>query len=72
MCLPLLTDFSLRGIENKLHRTLGVFFFREDNRRKKEKNAPQNFSIILRVPLILIKQENSTSRSMKGKRLKTG
>ena len=59
------------GIENKLHWQLDVSF-REDQSRKREGYAAQNFSMINRIALNLIKHEQSTKRSVKGKRLTAG
>jgi predicted transposase YbfD/YdcC len=57
------------GIENKLHWVLDVGFS-EDLDRKRAGHAAQNFSIINRIALNLLKQEQSLKRGIKGKRLK--
>jgi predicted transposase YbfD/YdcC len=62
---------SHRVIENNLHWQLDVFF-REDASRKREGYAAQNFSILNRIALNLIKHEQSKKRSVKGKRLDAG
>jgi predicted transposase YbfD/YdcC len=59
------------GIENNLHRQLDVSF-NEDDSRKREGYAAQNFSMLNRIALNLIKHEQSKKRSMKGKRLDAG
>jgi predicted transposase YbfD/YdcC len=59
------------GIENNLHWQLDVSF-REDESRKREGYAAQNFSILNRITLNLIKHEQSKKRSVKGKRLDAG
>lgn len=59
------------GIENKLHWQLDVSFG-EDKSRKRDRNAAENYSVVLRMALNLIKSENTTKRSVKGKRLKAG
>ncbi len=59
------------GIENKLHWQLDVSF-NEDSSRKRSGYAAQNFSMINRIALNLIKNENSKKRSVKGKRLDAG
>jgi predicted transposase YbfD/YdcC len=59
------------GIENSLHWVLDVSF-REDDSRKREGYSAQNFSIINRIALNLIKNEQSKKRSVKGKRLDAG
>lgn len=56
------------GIENSLHWVLDVSF-NEDASRKRAGNAAENYSIILRTALNLIRKENSRKRSVKGKRL---
>jgi predicted transposase YbfD/YdcC len=57
------------GIENKLHWVLDVAFG-EDHSRKRAGNAAQNFSLINRVALNLLKKETTLKRGVKGKRLK--
>jgi predicted transposase YbfD/YdcC len=57
------------GIENKLHWVLDVGFS-EDLDRKRAGHAAQNFSLLNRIALNLLKQEKSSKRSFKGKRLK--
>ncbi len=59
------------GIENKLHWALDVAFG-EDASRKRAGNAAQNFSLITRIALNLLKQNKSSKLGMKGKRLKAG
>jgi predicted transposase YbfD/YdcC len=59
------------SIENNLHWQLDVSF-NEDKSRKRDRNAAENYSVILRMALNLIKNEKSTKRSVKGKRLKAG
>jgi predicted transposase YbfD/YdcC len=57
------------GIENKLHWVLDVAFG-EDQSRKRAGNAAQNFSLLNRIVLNLLKQETTLKRGIKGKRLK--
>src|ERR1035437_1618043 len=57
------------GIENKLHWVLDVGFA-EDRCRKRAGHAAQNFSILNRIALNLLKQDKSSTRGIKGKRLK--
>lgn len=59
------------GIENKLHWQLDVSF-NEDSSRKREGYAAQNFTMLNRIALNLIKKEDSKKRSVKGKRLDAG
>jgi len=59
------------GIENELHYQLDVSFH-EDDSRKREGYAAQNFSLVNRIALSLIKNENSTKSSVKRKRLQAG
>jgi predicted transposase YbfD/YdcC len=58
------------GIENCLHWTLDVAFG-EDASRKREGYAAQNFSLVNRIALNLVKNEPK-KRSVKGKRLDAG
>ena len=57
------------GIENKLHWVLDVAFS-EDASRKRIGNAAQNFSILSKIALNLLKKDTSTKQGIKGKRLK--
>ncbi len=59
------------GIENQLHWQLDVSF-NEDSSRKRDGYAAQNFSMLNRIALNLIKKEQSKKRSVKGKRLDAG
>ena len=59
------------GVENKLHWTLDVAFF-EVASRKRTKNAAQNFSILSKIALNLLKNDNSFKIGIKGKRLRAG
>lgn len=59
------------NIENKLHWQLDVSF-REDQSRKQNGNAAENFSLMLRIALNLLKNDMTSKRSVKGKRLKAG
>lgn len=58
-------------IENKLHWTLDVAFS-EDVSRKRSKNTAQNYSILLKIALNLLKNEKTTKQGVAGKRLKAG
>jgi len=59
------------GIENSLHWVLDVAFH-EDSSRKRTGNAAENFSVICRIALNLIKNEKTKKRSVKGKKLIAG
>lgn len=59
------------AVENKLHWTLDVAFS-EDASRKRAGNAAQNYSILLKIALNLLKNETSKKISMKSKRLEAG
>lgn len=59
------------GIENKLHWVLDVGFG-EDLDRKRVGHAAQNFSVLNRIALNLLKQDKSSQRGIHGKRLKAG
>ena len=56
------------GIENKLHWVLDVTFG-EDQSRKRAGNAAQNFSLLNRIALNLIRKDKSNKGSVRGKRL---
>ena len=59
------------GIENKLHWMLDVVFH-EDQSRKRAGNAAQNFSMINKIALTLLKRDLSSNRSIKIKRKRAG
>jgi hypothetical protein len=58
-------------IENQLHWVLDVTF-REDDSRIRTGDAAQNMTVLRHMALNLIKREQSTKRSIRGKRLKAG
>ena len=55
------------GIENKLHWSLDVTF-NEDGSRVRSGNGAENFSVLRRMALNLLKAEKTTKRSLAGKR----
>jgi hypothetical protein len=59
------------GTENKLHWTLDVAFS-EDTSRKRIGNVSQNFSILNKIALNLLKNEKSSKIGVKSRRLNTG
>lgn len=59
------------SIENKLHWQLDVSF-NEDKSRKRDKNAAENYSVILRMALNLVKNEKTKKVGVRGKRLIAG
>jgi predicted transposase YbfD/YdcC len=59
------------GIENKLHWMLDVVFH-EDQSGKRAGNAAQNFSLINKIALTLLKKDLSSTRSLKIKRKRAG
>lgn len=59
------------SIENKLHWTLDVAFL-EDQSRKRDKNSAQNFSLLTKIALNMLKNEKTAKVGIKGKRLKAG
>lgn len=59
------------GIENKLHWVLDVAFS-EDLSRKRQGHAAQNFSLLTRIALNLLKQDKTCKLGIHGKRLKAG
>lgn len=56
------------GIENKLHWVLDVAF-NEDHSRKRVGHAAQNFSVLNRIALNLLKQDKTCKVGIHGKRL---
>ena len=56
------------GIENKLHWTLDVTF-KEDLSTKQASNVAENFSIITKTAMNLLKNINTRKASIKKKRL---
>ena len=56
------------GIENKLHWVLDVGFG-EDLSRKRAGHSAHNFSLLNRIALNILKQDKSSNRGIKGKRL---
>jgi predicted transposase YbfD/YdcC len=58
-------------IENGLHWTLDIAF-REDECRIRRDHAPENFAILRRMALSLLKQEHSTRTGIRAKRLRAG
>ena len=72
--IPISHNLSLggqydRSIENSLHWVLDVTF-NEDRSRIKKANAPENFGLLRRLALCLLKKESTSRRSIKGKRLR--
>jgi len=55
------------GVENSLHWVLDVTLD-EDRSRIKKENAPENFGLLRRLALCLLKKEGTSKRSIKGKR----
>jgi predicted transposase YbfD/YdcC len=58
------------SVENKLHWVLDVVFL-EDMQRKRNKNAAQNFAIVRKIVLNLLKKDKG-KESLRSKRLKAG
>jgi predicted transposase YbfD/YdcC len=56
------------SVENNLHWVLDIAF-REDDCRVRKDNGPQNFTVLRHIALNLLKQEKTSRRSIKGKRL---
>jgi hypothetical protein len=54
------------GIENQLHWVLDVTF-KEDASRIRKGHGAENFSLLRRMAIGLLNQENSTQRSLKQK-----
>jgi predicted transposase YbfD/YdcC len=57
------------GVENSLHWVLDVTF-NEDRSRIRKEDAPENFGLLRRLALCLLKEESSSKRGIKGKRLR--
>ncbi len=57
------------AVENSLHWVLDVTF-QEDRSRIRKENAPENFGLLRRLALCLLKKETTSKRSLKGKRLR--
>lgn len=59
------------GIENSMHWVLDVAF-REDDCRIRIGEAPQNFAVLRRIALNLLKNDKTTKLGVANKRLKAG
>jgi predicted transposase YbfD/YdcC len=59
------------GIDNSLHWVLDIAF-REDEYRKRKDHSAENFAMLRRITLNLLKQEKTCKRSIAGKRLLAG
>ncbi len=59
------------GIENRLHWVLDIAF-REDESRVRHGYADQNFAVLRRLALNLLRQEPTARMGTKAKRLKAG
>ena len=55
------------GIENSLHWTLDVTFF-EDKSRIRKDHSPENFALLRRLAINLLKPEKTFKQSLKMKR----
>jgi hypothetical protein len=58
------------GIENKLHWMLDVTMG-EDASRKRAKNSPQNFSVVFKTALSMLKSYNPRPEVKRGPSIKT-
>ncbi|HEY3078973.1 MAG TPA: ISAs1 family transposase, partial [Chloroflexota bacterium] len=58
-------------IENRLHWVLDIAF-REDDSRVRTGHAAENFAVLRRIALNLLRQERSVQAGIKAKRLKAG
>jgi predicted transposase YbfD/YdcC len=59
------------GIENRLHWVLDMLFD-EDHCRKRKDNAAENFSVVRKISLNIIRSYKGDKRSLKRRRLKAG
>jgi predicted transposase YbfD/YdcC len=57
------------GVENSLHWTLDMVF-REDEQRKRNGRAAENFAVVRKTALNILKKDTSTKASLVSKRLK--
>ena len=57
------------SVENSLHWTLDMVF-REDEQRKRDRRAAENFAIVRKIALNLLKKDTATKASLVSKRLK--
>ena len=55
------------GLENSLHWTLNVTFSEDESRIRKQ-NYPENFALLRRLAINLLKQEKTSKHSLKMKR----
>jgi predicted transposase YbfD/YdcC len=59
------------GVENSLHWTLDVTF-REDESRIRKGHAPENMAVVRHICLNLLREEKTSQKSIRIKRLKSG
>lgn len=59
------------SIENSMHWVLDIAF-RQDETRIRKDHGPENFAMLHHISLNLLKQNKTSKRSIKGKRLKAG
>jgi len=59
------------GVENSLHWVLDMVF-REDESRMRKGNSPENFAILRRIALNLVKRDTSSKFSLKARRKAAG
>jgi len=57
------------GVENSLHWVLDMVF-REDEQRKRDKCAAENFALVRKISLKLLKRDTKTKDSLVSKRLR--
>ena len=59
------------GVVNKLHWLFDVQF-KENQSRKRNENAAQNYSTVLKIALNLLKNDKTVKQGIQGIRLKAG
>lgn len=59
------------GVENKIHWLLDVVF-KEDASRIRDRNSAQNFSVVRRLAINMIKRETSVKKSVRQRRMMAG
>lgn len=59
------------GVENSLHWVLDIVFNEDDSRIRKD-NSPENFAIIRRIAMNLMKKDTKSKHSLKARRKRAG